>query len=162
MTSPTNKKTFNLYLNNTVTFILRIADFATNLTLLTIIHINNIAISATLKLRSRLITILTIPTIRITIPIVELRGRLISAIAINTLTLANIMHSIQRVVQTITLHNSIVFVSRSLLRAIVPISGGHFTMVLSPIVAVLYKLSDWDGSTLATLDVMLLSALDHS
>ncbi len=162
MTSPTNKKTFNLYLNNKVTFILRIADFATNLTLVTLIHINNIVISATLRMLGKISTTISIPKTTITIAVTGLLGRIVSNIAINTLTLANTMHSIQRVVQTITLHNSIVFVSRLLLRAIVPISGGHFTMVLSPIVAVLYKLSDWDGSTLATLDVMLLSALDHS
>lgn len=162
MTSPTNKKTFNLYLNNTVTFILRIADFATNLTLVTLIHINNIVISATLKMLGKISTTISIPKTTITIAVTGLLGRIVSNIAINTLTLANTMHSLQRVVQTISSHNTIVFVSRSLLRGIVSISGGHIGMVLSPIVAVLYKLSDWDGSTLATLDVMLLSALDHS
>ncbi len=160
MTSPSNKKSFNLYLNNTAKFILRIADFASNLTLLTLIHINNIVISATLKLKTRLITSLIIPQIKITIAITELRGRIISSIAINTLRIANTMHSIQRVVQAISLHNGIVFVSRSLLRAIVPVSAGHIGMVLSPIVAVLYKLSDWDGSTLATMDVITLANLD--
>lgn len=162
MTSPTNKKTFNLTLNNTVTFILKIAEFATNLTLLTLIHINNISITATLKEIGKIFTTITIPQTRITIAIVELRGRLVSTITINTLQIINTMHSIMRVVQTITLQNSIVFVSKALLRAIVPISAGNLSMVLSPIVAVLYKLSDWDGSTLATLDVMTLAQLDHT
>ncbi len=161
MASPTNRKNFNIYLNNTATFFLRIADFVTNLTLVTLIHINNISITTTLKAITKLFTSLIISNVTLTIAS-KLRGRIISAIAINTLRIANTMHSIMRVVQAISIHNSIIFVSRILLRAIVSMSAGSISMVLSPIVAVLYKLSNWDGSTLATLDVLTLSQLDHS
>ncbi len=159
MTSPTNKKTFNLYLNNTVTFILRIAEFATSLSLVVLLHINNVAITTETKLRMKTLVSLLIPQVVFTMSS-KLLGRVISSIAINTLTIANTMHSLQRVVQTMSIHNGIVFVSRALLRGIVSISAGSVSMALSPVFAILYYLSDWDGSTLSSMDGLTLAHVD--
>lgn len=156
-----NEQTFTLILNNTKQFVLRITNFAVNLSLKILIHISSIHIATIVKQRIRIISNLKIPKIVFTY-INHLRSRLPQTIILKSIKMSFVRRTLNREITNVLLRIRLSTIYRRRIRTLLSMKSGYIHMLLTPVVAVLIKLSTLDSQLLSSLDSQNLSQLDHS
>ncbi len=156
-----NQRIFPLVLRKTRTIILKMANFPVSAFLTFLLKINapNMTFIVTQIMRGIINVI--IPKIVIT-SVIHMINRAISPIIINSPVATFIVKIKNRETVNLLVYNHMVNTATLFVRAISNISAGFNHIVLAGTAQVLIHLNILDPQTLVTLDVQLLSALDHS
>ena len=156
-----NKKTFNLVLNKTKTFILRMSNFTITTALRVLISISTINLDITVKQLLNSTISMSVKTIGLSF--VSKMNLLVSPlISLGTIGLTFVTKALTRFTTTIDFKIPISMTAKFLLKNILSVSSGKVNLVLTPIVAIFIYLSELDPQLLNVLDVQTLADLDAS
>ena len=156
-----NKQSFQLILNRTKRFTLKMANFAVTTALAVLIRISTINLSVIVRQLLRNLITLRISTVAIS-SLAKFRTRIPTTLLAGKIGVSTILKTINRMLITMTSKIALSFITRFLSRIPLSMTTGKIGMAFSVVVAILIKLSALDPQLLSALDGLSLSQMDHS
>lgn len=153
-----NKKSFNIVVKATKSFIIYINDFAFAVTFLFRIK-NSIRLTYIPKFITKFTQVINSRRIIISY-IMKQRLSIIQTINSKRISSTYIIKEILKFTTTIRQSTPIIFVSKGIQKLVTIINQGHLTISYSPTLGQFVLLGTLDPQTLGTLDVQILEDLD--